>query len=214
MVRVALEGLIGVGKSTVLSILQKDYGYDVAPEPVDQWTLLEQFYEDRPRYAMAFETQVLCSYAHKSFHAARAPQAPKPSATACGSACSCTEAALILERSPDSAYWVFANMLHKQGHISEADFETLGALYRSLPLAHVDKVIYISAPVEVCMQRLAWRDRANETSKVSEAYLSDLHTRYLEWLSESPLKFKLVSLTGLESPAEVAALVAEAIEAA
>jgi deoxyadenosine/deoxycytidine kinase len=219
MVRVALEGLIGVGKSTVLNILKEDYGYDVAPEPVDQWTLLEQFYDDRKKYALAFETQVLCSYAHKNFTGPREPMAPRVraghavahAAAHTPHSCDCAEATLVLERSPDSAYWVFARMLFEQGCMSEDDLAVLKRLYDTLPVAHVDHVVYLSASVETCMQRLAWRDRANESRRVSEQYLKDLDSRYLEWLRSAHIGHDIIQVEASEGPADVARRVAKAI---
>lgn len=193
-IRISLEGLIGVGKSTVLNILNDIWGLPVAPEPVNQWTLLHQFYEDTPRYALAFESQVLCSYAHSAFHG----HSGRP---------------LIMERSPESAYHVFGRLLASSGALTMPQYDTMGTLYSTLPVARADAVVYLSAPPEVCLRRLAWRDRANEASRVSSSYLRDLDMAYRSWLSgPAGLPYKIIDLWGDEEPKAVARMVAEAVE--
>jgi len=57
---ISIEGLIGVGKSTLLGSLP----YEVEKEAVEHWTLLQQLYSDAtPEMKTLFEIQVLCSLA-------------------------------------------------------------------------------------------------------------------------------------------------------
>lgn len=57
---ISIEGLIGVGKSTLLDSLP----YVVEKEAVEHWTLLQQLYSNAtPNIKTLFEIQVLCSLA-------------------------------------------------------------------------------------------------------------------------------------------------------
>jgi deoxyadenosine/deoxycytidine kinase len=56
MPRVALEGLIGAGKSTLIQRLGRGH-----PEPVEQWTFLADFYHDPARWAFPLQMQILLS---------------------------------------------------------------------------------------------------------------------------------------------------------
>lgn len=57
---ISIEGLIGVGKSTLLDALP----FVVEKESVEHWTLLQQLYSDAtPNIKTLFEIQVLCSLA-------------------------------------------------------------------------------------------------------------------------------------------------------
>jgi deoxyadenosine/deoxycytidine kinase len=69
---ISIEGNVGVGKSTVLKILEKDAR--VREEQVEAWTLLAPFYQDRS-LAFFFQLQILASFADaKCDYLERSPQ--------------------------------------------------------------------------------------------------------------------------------------------
>lgn len=186
--RIAIEGLIGVGKSTVLSKLTDVF--DVALEPVDQWTLLPLFYKDMRHYAAPFETQVLASFCGPQF-------SPEH---------------IIMERSPDSAFHVFIKMLHRDaGVLSGSQLQMLRGVYDHVGAHKADAFVYISAPIDVCMQRLQWRNRSAESGHIDAAYLERLHDAYVHFLSTDGRPCKYVVLQGHESPDVVAQLVSNAV---
>ena len=187
--RIALEGLIGVGKSTVLAHL-KDV-YHVASEPVASWTLLDDFYIDRQRYAAPFEAQVLASYC--------GPEFERPD--------------MIMERSPDSAFHVFCKMLHRDNQgLSGSHMQMLRTMYEALPLHKADAFVYLTAPIEVCLGRLQWRNRGHEAVRVQGEYLVSLDEAYRHFLANDGRPYEIVALNGAEGPAQVAALVSLACE--
>ena len=63
----SLEGTIGAGKTTLLSYLEKIGNVCVIPEPVEDWTLLndtnplKEFYNDKTKYGFAFQMLILTS---------------------------------------------------------------------------------------------------------------------------------------------------------
>jgi deoxyadenosine/deoxycytidine kinase len=77
---------------------------------------------------------------------------------------------------------VFARALHRQGAMSDRDWDTYRGLYRTLTslLAPPDLVVYLRASVPTLQRRIAQRARAFEAS-ISDAYLDRLNTLY-EWI--------------------------------
>lgn len=187
MVRIAVEGLIGVGKSTVMERLQH---FAVRPEPIASWTLLPQFYKQRGENALAFELQVLCSYCHEDFDAGN----------------------IVMERSPDSALGVFVPMLVGEGSLDAQALGLLHAAAAALPLKRADAFVYICAPAHVCMQRLAWRNRSEESRAVTAAYLAQLEAAYANFFATATVPVETVLLDGTETPEQAAVMVASAIQ--
>ena len=63
---IAIDGIIGCGKSSLISELARDF--TCFPEPIHEWSLLSDFYNQMSTYAAPFQFQVLFSF-HKMFSA-------------------------------------------------------------------------------------------------------------------------------------------------
>ena len=148
---IALEGLIGAGKSEVLRELARR-GFSVKLENTDSWTLLNQFYASTA-YAFALQVQILASYAHVDY----------------------TRVA-ISERSPDSALGIFAASLPMSAEQRKA-LETLETL---LPLQRPTRFVYIDVPVDVCLRRIKQRGRQCEAN-IDISYLQALRTAHVSF---------------------------------
>jgi deoxyadenosine/deoxycytidine kinase len=188
MTRIALEGLIGVGKSTVLGILQTNYR--VAYEPLGAWSLLTQFYANKTKYALPFEIQILCSYCHTEFD-------------------SSPDSILLMERSPDSALHVFANSLHRDNHLTDAQYDFLKRCSVALPVKHADYVIFLDLEPEECLKRIHQRNREAETT-VSLEVLRGLRDAYQTYLQNAPNAI-MIPLQASDGPYEVAEKIEEAL---
>lgn len=187
--RIAIEGLIGIGKSTILEILRDQRDLSIRLEPIESWTLLSQFYASPHQEAFPFELQVLCSYCHDSF-----------------------DSQAIMERSPDVALHVFVKMLHDDGILSHGEHRLLKEAATSMQsIKWADAFIYLQAPVDVCLQRIAWRNRGSEARSVTKDYLVKLHEAQDRFFSETTKPVLYVDLKGDESPEYVAAKVAECV---
>ncbi|HQF72245.1 MAG TPA: deoxynucleoside kinase, partial [Promineifilum sp.] len=66
---IAIEGVIGVGKTTLARLLQPRYSASILLEVVEDNPFLPKFYSDRERYA--FQTQIffLLSRYHQQYQA-------------------------------------------------------------------------------------------------------------------------------------------------
>jgi deoxyadenosine/deoxycytidine kinase len=162
-VRVALEGNIGAGKSSVTAELQAR-GYRVAAEPVAAWTLLPKFYAEPQRYAFALQTQILTSCAALD-----------------------DGRALITERSAEASLHVFGASLLRQGQITEAQRALLSDLYDALRLTPTELVVNLDTRVDICLARIAQRGRPCEAG-ITREYLEALRGQYAVYLQECPIR--------------------------
>lgn len=161
---VAIEGLIGAGKSTVMKCLQDlNPRFRCEPEPLEAWTLLDQFYANQNNEAFAFEAQVLCSYAHKKFKAGP------------------DDHVVFTERSALSAVGVFVPLLRRNGALIEREVDELNRLQMNLGLHQPNTVVYLDLDIDTCLERLAWRNRGTERSAVTRPYLEALKTAYNDY---------------------------------
>lgn len=153
---IVIEGNIGSGKSEILNHLG-EMGYLVKQEPIEAWTLFDDFYNNQEKYSFAFQSQVVLSYSNFS---------------------NC-----IIERSPRSSIQVFAKMLNKQKKISDLQLSILCALHNELPIPDVDMLIYLDVPSSICYDRIQLRGRKQEKNITIE-YLDQIDHYYKEYIND------------------------------
>ena len=169
----SIEGNIGAGKSTFLRTLIKHFGeenIEFVPEPVHMWTncnghnLLEAFYKDPARYAYMFQSFALLT---------RLMNQQKPQ----------KKMIRILERSCLSDFCFAANC-KDTGLMNELEFAAYQTYYsyfiKNTP-GGPDGIIYLRASPETCFNRMARRNR-HEESSVPLDYLTQIHDRHESWL--------------------------------
>jgi hypothetical protein len=162
---VVLAGNIGAGKSTLVRMMCERLGWEPYYEPVTENPYLEDFYRDMKRWA--FHSQVFfLTYRARAHRALMDVTRP-----------------VVQDRSFYEDAEVFARALHRQGAMSDRDWDTYRGLYRTLTslLSPPDLVVYLRASVPTLQRRIAQRARAFEAS-ISDAYLDGLNTLYEEWI--------------------------------
>lgn len=162
---VVLAGNIGAGKSTLVRMMCERLGWEPYYEPVTENPYLEEFYRDMKRWA--FHSQVFfLTYRARAHRALMDVTRP-----------------VVQDRSFYEDAEVFARALHRQGAMSDRDWDTYRGLYRTLTslLAPPDLVVYLRASVPTLQRRIAQRARAFEAS-ISDAYLDGLNALYEEWI--------------------------------
>ena len=162
---VVLAGNIGAGKSTLVKMMCDRLGWEPYYEPVTENPYLEDFYRDMKRWA--FQSQVFfLTYRARAHRALMDVTRP-----------------VVQDRSFYEDAEVFARALHRQGAMSDRDWDTYRGLYRTLTslLSPPDLVVYLRASVPTLQRRIAQRARAFEAS-ISDAYLDGLNTLYEEWI--------------------------------
>ncbi len=163
---IAVAGNIGVGKSTLVRMMQERLGWEPFYEAVVDNPYLADFYTDMPRWA--FQSQVF--FLTRRLHAHRALLD--------------SPGVVVQDRSVYEDAEVFARNLFRQGAIPEREYRTYQELYHVLAefLPPPDLIVYLRASVDTLTRRIALRGREYEKS-ISREYLSQLNELYEEWIT-------------------------------
>ena len=155
---VAIEGVIGVGKTTLVRLLSQNLGASPLLEVFEENPFLSDFYSDRARYA--FQTQIFFLLSRYRQQHQAIPQA--------------------LAHGPLLSDYTFAkDSLFAHLNLSGDEltvYEKLhGALAEKIPTP--DLVVYLRADLDVLMARIASRDRPYERG-MDRSYIESLRLAY------------------------------------
>jgi len=161
---IAIEGAIGVGKTTLSRLLSSRFQAKLMLEVFEENPFLADFYGDRAAYA--FQTQIffLLSRYHQ--------QQEVPDALGSGEN-------LIADYTFEKDA-LFAR-LNLDGDELDTYFRVHNALAEKLPLP--DLIVYLQAETSVLMQRIAHRDRPYERN-MDQGYIQSLNQAYEDFYSE------------------------------
>lgn len=161
---IVVDGVVGVGKSTLMNILA-ERGMIAFSEPVVDNPILEKFYYDRERYS--FPLQVF--FLNKRFKHIK-------------------EAAMINNSVMDRSIYgdvIFAKMLCDKGEMSKEEFELYKELLENM-LEHVmppKLMIYLEVSVDEAMKRIQKRGRDYE-QVVERDYWEILNNEYKTYFGQ------------------------------
>jgi deoxyadenosine/deoxycytidine kinase len=166
-----IAGMVASGKTTLARALASRFGLQLALESVDQenpW--LEPFYasaEGMRTYALHLQLHFLAT----RFASMRRMRGLGGS--------------WVLDRTWYEDAEVFAAGLHEQGLLSDEEWQLYRRLYAELlyaPAARPPRLlIYLEAPLETILSRIAERGRPKER-EADRAYWEQLHARYAKWI--------------------------------
>lgn len=161
----AIEGPIGVGKTTLARLLQPRLESHIVLEAFEENPFLSDFYGDRARYA--FQTQMFFLLSRYRQHQAILS---------------------VAEQEPVVSDYTFGkDYLFARLNLSGDELDVYRRLYEVLaqrvPLP--DLVIYLRADVDTLMSRVAARDRAYER-KMDREYMARVAAAYQESFSHYP----------------------------
>ena len=160
---IAIEGVIGVGKTTLARLLQPRYDAAILLEVVEDNPFLSKFYQDRERYA--FQTQIffLLSRYHQQYQAV-------PAALRRGN--------LI------SDYTFAKDELFAWLNLKDDELAMYGRVHAALgeKIPRPDLIVYLRADHDVLMRRIALRDRPFERD-MDPGYIREVSAAYDAWLS-------------------------------
>lgn len=160
---IAIEGAIGVGKTTLSRLLSSRFQADLLLEVFEENPFLADFYADRDTYA--FQTQIffLLSRYHQQ------QEVPKELKS---------DNNLIADYTFEKDA-LFAR-LNLAGDELDTYFSVHNALAEKLPLP--DLIVYLQAETSILMQRIAHRDRVYERN-MDQGYIESLNSAYDEFYS-------------------------------
>jgi deoxyguanosine kinase len=165
-VYLAIEGVIGVGKTTLARLLQPIFQAELYLEVFEQNPFLSDFYSDRQRYA--FQTQIF-------FLLSRYHQQRRISSQA------------MLGNVQIIADYTFTKdtlfaRINLKGDELEMYYRVHQALAEKISLPNL--IVYLRADTETLMQRIAVRDRTYERN-MDRSYIEELNQVYDHFFADS-----------------------------
>jgi deoxyguanosine kinase len=156
---IAIEGVIGVGKTTLARLLQPKFDAELQLEVFEENPFLADFYGDRERYA--FQTQIffLLSRYHQQRRSVRE--------------------VLDSGRSLLTDYTFAKDALFASVNLKGDELEMYYRVHEALgeKVRLPDLIVHLKADTSVLMQRIAQRDRSYERS-IEVAYIETLNQAY------------------------------------
>lgn len=163
--KIAVDGSIGVGKTTLAQSLAEMLGYQVVKEPVNENPMLEKFYQNPARYGFSMQVYMLTVRS--------ALERSHTYAIECGSI-----AGAVFDRIL-AADTCFAEANSLLGNIDPDEYAVYLKLYQTERHGSLypDILIFLDAPVDKLLERIKERNRACE-AKITADYLHTLGECY------------------------------------
>lgn len=162
---VAIEGVIGVGKTTLARLLQPSFDAEILLEVFEENPFLSDFYSDRERYA--FQTQIF--FLLSRYHQQRR-----------------TVHELLATGKDLIADYTFAkDALFARINLKGDELDMYYKVHEALAekIQKPGLLVYLQASDDTLMQRIALRDRPYER-QMERAYIHELNLAYEEFFSK------------------------------
>jgi deoxyguanosine kinase len=162
---ISIEGVIGVGKTTLANLLQKSFDAELLLEVFEENPFLSKFYEDRARYA--FQTQIFFLLSRYHQQNESVPPVLKAGLNLISDYTFAKDA-------------LFANT-NLEGDELDMYYTVHEALAEKIPLPEL--IVYLRADTEVLMQRIKKRDRPYERN-MQESYIGQVNEAYEDFFDD------------------------------
>jgi deoxyguanosine kinase len=162
---IAIEGVIGVGKTTLARMLQPIFDSRLLLEVFEENPFLSDFYSDRARYA--FQTQIF--FLLSRYHQQRR-----------------TVGELLAQSYNLIADYTFEkDTLFAQINLRGDELEMYYRVHEALAekITPPELIIYLRAETDILMQRIAQRDRPYERN-MEHSYIKDLNQAYENFFAD------------------------------
>lgn len=162
---IAVAGNVGVGKSTLTSLMADRLSWEPFFEAVDDNPYLADFYQDMRQWSFHSQVFFLSRRLRHHHELLKHPNS------------------VIQDRSVYEDAEIFARNLYEQGSMEDRDYQSYRELYQIMCdlVPPPDLVIYLQADVETLLRRIRLRGRDYEQS-IDPAYLQRLNCLYDEWI--------------------------------
>ena len=156
---VAIEGVIGVGKTTLARLLQPAFDAEILLEVFEENPFLSDFYNDRERYA--FQTQIF--FLLSRYHQQRRT----------------VHELLVTGKNLIADYTFAKDALFARINLRGDELDMYYKVHEALAekIQKPDLLVYLQASADTLMQRIALRDRPSERS-MQRSYINDLNQAY------------------------------------
>ena len=163
---IAIEGVIGVGKTTLARLLQPIFQAALFLEVFEENPFLSDFYADRMRYA--FQTQIF--FLLSRYHQQRR----------------ILNEALEQGGNLISDYTFAKDALFAQINLVGDELEMYYRVHEALAekISMPDLIVYLQADTDVLMERITLRDRTYERN-MERAYINELNQAYDDFFGAS-----------------------------
>ncbi len=162
---IAIEGVIGVGKTTLARLLQPTFNAEILLEIFEENPFLSDFYGDRERYA--FQTQMFFLLSRYHQQRRNVPE-------------------LLAKNEHLISDYTFAkDGLFARINLGGDELEMYERVHAALAekMQHPDLLVFLRAKTQTLMQRIEMRDRPYERDMES-AYISALGETYADFFSK------------------------------
>ena len=162
---VAIEGVIGVGKTTLARLLQSAFNAEIILEVFEENPFLSDFYGDRERYA--FQTQIF--FLLSRYHQQRRT----------------IHDMVATGRNLLADYTFAKDALFARINLKGDELDMYYKVHEALAekIQRPDLLVYLQATTDTLMQRIALRDRPYER-RMERAYIADLNMAYDDFFSK------------------------------
>ncbi len=163
-VYIAIEGVIGVGKTTLTRLAQPSFNAEILLEVFEENPFLARFYQDRKRYG--FQTQIF-------FLLSRYQQQHE------------TIPAALARANLISDYTFDKNQIFARLNIEGDELAMYERVHHIIAtkIPTPDLVVYLRADTDVLMERIALRDRSYERA-IEREYIAQLGAAYDEFFGQ------------------------------
>jgi deoxyadenosine/deoxycytidine kinase len=163
---IAVAGNIGSGKTTLTTLLSKNFAWDAHYEDIENNPYLNDFYQDMPRWSFNLQVYFLNTRFEKIVsikHGVRQ---------------------VIQDRTIYEDAYIFAPNLHSMGLMSTRDFDNYMSLFKTMNslIAPPDLLIYLRSSIANLVSQIEKRGREYEQNLRLD-YLKRLNERYEAWIS-------------------------------
>src|SRR5512141_1085320 len=162
---IAIEGVIGVGKTTLVRLLRPVFEAEILLEIFEENPFLSDFYSDRERYA--FQTQIF--FLLSRYHQQRRT----------------VQDILSTGKNLFADYTFAKDALFARINLQGDELDMYYKVHEALAekIEKPDLLVYLQASTDTLMQRIALRDRPYER-QMERSYIHELNLAYQDFFSK------------------------------
>jgi deoxyguanosine kinase len=161
---IAVEGPIGVGKTTLVEKLAHTFGAGLMLEKVDENPFIAQFYQNPARYALPTQLSFLLQRAKQVLNFSQID---------------------LFQNTHIADFLIDKDLIFAELTLNANELKLYQQIYQHLTIdaPRPDLVIYLQAPVEILQSRITTRGRSYE-KPITQDYLSQLSDAYTQFFHE------------------------------